>query len=60
MNVFDEGDACPTECGGRLERVQQGVCSCHINPPCNACMDAPLLCGNCGENPYEYEEANAE
>ena len=45
-----EGDICGFEgCQGILEYVRQTSCSCHINPPCSACTDAPLVCGICEE-----------
>jgi hypothetical protein len=24
-------------------------CSCHLHPPCNACLEAPLACATCLE-----------
>lgn len=24
-------------------------CSCHLSPPCGACLDAPLACATCLE-----------
>jgi hypothetical protein len=24
-------------------------CSCHLSPPCGACLDAPLVCDTCKE-----------
>jgi len=49
MKQISEGDKCP-ECGeGTLSyERQQGICSCHINPPCPACVDTPLVCSACG------------
>jgi len=38
-----------TKCSGELEYITEGCCSCHINPPCSYCTDAPLVCVDCGE-----------
>lgn len=35
-------------CKGIMEYIRQGACSCHINPPCSACVEAPLMCPLCG------------
>lgn len=51
-----EGDSCPQpDCKGTLAYIREGSCSCHINPPCSACVDAPLACDKCG-TPAEEEE----
>lgn len=47
----EPGDKCPN-CDGILELVPQGDCSCHISPPCHNCVEAVLICSECGE---EYE-----
>lgn len=46
-------DDCPN-CGGALV-AEPGDCSCHISPPCNACIEAVLVCEECGFE-VEYEE----
>jgi len=47
---LSEGDECPAaDCTGELVAVPDGVCSCHTNPPCPACMEAKLVCVACGE-----------
>lgn len=47
--AFEEGCKCP-ECGdGVLECETPENCSCHISAPCNAHLDAPLVCSKCGE-----------
>lgn len=46
--MFEEGDDCPECPAGDLEYIRQGSCSCHINPPCENCVDAPLKCPECG------------
>lgn len=46
----EEGDYCAyDDCTGKYEFVNQEPCSCHINPPCSACVDAPLVCNKCGD-----------
>jgi len=44
---FQEGDKCP-DCGGVFGYKPVKNCSCHIHPPCSACVDNPLVCLNCG------------
>ena len=52
---FDPGDVCPY-CGkGILEYVRPDNCCCHISPPCQACVDAPLVCDAC-DAVIEFEE----
>ena len=56
MGFFEEGDRCrEPKCDGRFEFIRQGSCSCHINPPCSACTDAPLTCKECGHEPDQPE-----
>lgn len=45
--IPNEGDSCP--CGGVFEYIREGDCSCHISPPCNNCVEAPLKCNQCDE-----------
>ena len=50
-NDINEGDKCP-ECGeGQMELLPPKNCSCHISPPCNACVTNPITCSECG---FEY------
>lgn len=45
----EEGDPCQREgCGGTMEFKRVEQCYCHINPPCSACENAPLICTECG------------
>jgi len=51
---FIEGQDCPMltakdgqPCAGTLQYADPENCSCHICPPCNACMDVPLVCTDC-------------
>lgn len=43
----EEGDKCP-ECEGHLNWPPTKECSCHIAPPCSACVDRVLTCSVCG------------
>lgn len=49
MMNLDEGDKCPKKCGGVLFYPPITNCSCHINPPCSACLSVKLTCNGCGE-----------
>ena len=45
---LEEGDLCPS-CGeGDLVINERRQCSCHINPPCNGCVENFLACTSCG------------
>lgn len=46
--MSEEGEKCQNCESGVLEFTIVKSCSCHINPPCSACVDAPLKCNNCG------------
>lgn len=60
LGYHEEGDKCPEkDCKGSLEYVRQKSCSCHISPPCSACVDAPLVCTECGGTPEEPEQKEA-
>jgi len=49
MIEYQEGDCCPEErCIGHMYYPDVENCSCHINPPCNACVDRELECDECG------------
>jgi len=55
---IQEGDKC-LNCGGTFGYEEVENCSCHINPPCSACLENPLVCLNCGYDPeYSLEEWN--
>jgi hypothetical protein len=46
--MIDEGLSCTDEdCDGTFEYVTEN-CSCHINPPCESCINATLACTKCG------------
>lgn len=43
-----EGDRCPyAGCNGQMGFAPVEDCSCHIQPPCNQCVDNPLVCLKC-------------
>ena len=45
----EDGGKCPCkDCGGKLVLERVVNCSCHINPPCNACLDRIFICEVCG------------
>lgn len=44
----EEGDECP-HCGTGVTFAEVEGCRCHIDPPCSACVNAPLECPNSGE-----------
>lgn len=47
----EEGDECVNKkCTGYYEFREVEECSCHINPPCGACAENPLVCSICLEN----------
>lgn len=52
---LEEGDFCPNCDHGKVEYKNVIGCSCHINPPCDGCVNAPLVCNHCF-----YEHADAE
>jgi len=51
MDDKEEGDVCGIDgCTGILAYEKSGPCTCHTgNPPCSACVDAKLVCQECGE-----------
>ena len=54
-----EGDQCNrNKCAGVMEQVKEdGVCSCHINPPCSYCVNECYICPVCG---FETEQPEAK
>ncbi len=43
----EEGILCP-QCGeDNMEYIREGDCYCHQQPPCSACVNAPLECPKC-------------
>lgn len=49
----EEGEGCnrlnedDSACDGTMEYRPVVGCSCHISPPCAACVENPLLCSVC-------------
>lgn len=53
----EEGGPCPEAgCHGRLEFRPVEGCSCHISPPCGACVENPLTCSVCGWSTDELDD----
>ena len=50
---MNEGENCPKCKKGIMIPGEVENCSCHINPPCSACVNTPMVCDKCG---YEEEE----
>jgi hypothetical protein len=42
-------------CSGSYVVTRRGDCSCHIAPPCGACVDAPLVCSICGDDVHRED-----
>ena len=56
MGFKEEGDTCSEfKCEGILLYPPVENCSCHIHPPCSACVDNLLVCPKCGWEPDEPE-----
>lgn len=46
---IEEGDGCGRNgCDGVMEIEPVKDCSCHIAPPCSACVEARVWCPKCG------------
>lgn len=51
---FEEGDNCGiAECNGTLGFNRVVDCYCHISPPCSPCIENPLVCLECGNEPAD-------
>ncbi len=51
---IEEGGRCPRKtCSGKMEFQRDESCSCHIHPPCSACVNAVLTCNRCGWNIFD-------
>lgn len=51
LGYSEEGDWCPECQKGTFEYRRIESCSCHIVPPCSACVDSPLMCRCCDFEP---------
>lgn len=50
----NEGDKCAyRDCDGHYVITDPECCSCHINPPCEACVGVHLMCDQCHYAPDE-------
>lgn len=54
--TWDEGGICPKCNEGILEIERPYACSCHLHPPCSACLESYLVCNKCGYT--EEEDSN--
>lgn len=52
---YEEGDRCPECSDGKLFYPPVENCTCHISPPCSACINNQLQCDKCGHQPEEPE-----
>ena len=57
IDILFEGCPCPKDCGGMLYYPLVENCSCHINPPCAACISVKLTCNECGEEFRKAEKS---
>lgn len=47
---IEEGQTCNRDgCTGKMGFNPVEGYSCHLDPPCNACVENPLVCMECGE-----------
>ena len=55
----EEGDKCQQkDCNGTLVYQKVTDCTCHLHPPCSACVNNPLTCNVCGwqEDAPDYRD----
>ena len=58
LSAIEEGSPCPEQgCDGLMIDAEVENCSCHISPPCSACVDAGYECDKCG---FQTAEAKLE
>jgi hypothetical protein len=51
---FEAGDPCNRNgCPGIIEDRPVENCTCHICPPCRACIEARTFCPECGREAKE-------
>jgi hypothetical protein len=57
MNLgYETGDKCNREgCLGIIKEREKETCSCHINPPCSACVEPRAYCESCGWDEKEEQ-----
>jgi hypothetical protein len=52
IRMLEEGDGCYLpSCSGIYGYAPVKDCSCHISPPCNQCVENPIVCSECGSEP---------
>lgn len=48
--IKPDGSICPGELACWVDVLGKVPgCACHLNPPCGACLEAPLVCSTCQE-----------
>ena len=56
-NGLEKGDVCNRGgCLGIIDEHQKDDCSCHISPPCSACVAGRTFCEECGWSSREGED----
>lgn len=57
--IDSEGSWCFLDgCKGTMQWTREigSSCSCHINPPCQACVDMKIVCTSCSFVPQDEDE----
>lgn len=53
---YTEGDVCNRQgCQGHIQLTEPEGCTCHISPPCSACVSVIHYCRECGWDETEEE-----
>jgi hypothetical protein len=53
---INEDDICNRfKCEGTMQFEHPADCSCHINPPCHACVNNLPVCSECGARADDLE-----
>ena len=53
----EEDSVCNRQgCKGIIQLEEPDNCSCHINPPCSACMDVKRYCPVCRISEHDEDE----
>jgi len=58
MSDYDitDGSKCPRkDCAGTVVLSEVDDCQCHINPPCEACVESGFCCDTC-----DWESSNED
>lgn len=61
MSIKEEGDFCSADgCDGKMHYAPVENCSCHLYPPCNECVENPLICDTCLYSEAELKPSGHE